>query len=48
MNSQKAIEIAKQVLKIESDSIAQLMTRLDSSFEKAVELVLSCQGNALS
>ncbi len=47
MNSQKAIEIAKQVLKIESDSISQLMNRLDSSFTKAVELVLSCQGKVV-
>lgn len=47
MNSQKAIEIAQQVLKIESDSISQLMNRLDSSFIKAVELVLSCQGKVV-
>jgi len=47
MNSQKAIEIAKQVLKIESDSISQLMNRLDSSFIKAVELVLNCQGKVV-
>jgi len=35
---------AKQVLKIEADSIRQLISRIDKDFEKAVELIYACKG----
>ena len=35
---------AKQVLQIEADSILHLIPKLDSQFEKAVEMVLKCSG----
>ena len=35
---------AKQVLQIEADSILHLIPKLDNQFEKAVELVLKCNG----
>lgn len=38
---------AKQVLKIEADSIRQLISRIDKDFEKAVELVYACKGRVV-
>ena len=35
---------AKQVLKIEADSIRQLISRINKDFEKAVELIYACKG----
>ena len=35
---------AKQVLKIEADSIKQLISRINKDFEKAVELIYACKG----
>jgi len=35
---------AKQVLKIEADSIRQLISRIDKDFEKAAELIYACKG----
>ncbi len=38
---------AKQVLKIEADSIRQLISRIDKDFEKAVELIYACKGRVV-
>jgi len=38
---------AKQVLKIEAESIRQLIFRIDKDFEKAVELVYACKGRVV-
>ncbi len=38
---------AKQVLKIEADSIRQLISRIDADFEKAVELIYACKGRVV-
>jgi len=46
MNS-KIIERAQNVLKIESDSILALISRIDEQFVKAVDLILSCQGKVI-
>jgi arabinose-5-phosphate isomerase len=40
-------KIAKQVLKIEADSIRQLISRIDKDFEKAVELIYACKGRVV-
>ena len=47
MNANKVLEIAQQVLKIESESIALLQSRIDANFVKAVELVLNCKGKVV-
>lgn len=41
------LDKAREVLSIESEAIACLATRLDASFERAVELVLKCQGRVV-
>jgi len=38
------LETARRVLTIEADAIRTLADRLDGSFEKAVEMLLSCRG----
>jgi len=40
-------KIAKQVLKIEADSIRQLISRIDKDFEKAVGLMYACKGRVV-
>jgi arabinose-5-phosphate isomerase len=41
------IKTAQQTLKIEAESILNLIPRIDEKFEKAVELVLQCQGKII-
>lgn len=41
------LQRAKQVLKIEADSINNLIPRLDDHFEKAVQLIFACQGKVV-
>jgi arabinose-5-phosphate isomerase len=41
------IETAKRVLRIESEAIADLVARIDSRFDEAVELLLACQGRVV-
>lgn len=41
------IERAQAVLKIEAESILNLIPTIDQQFEKAVELILSCQGKTV-
>lgn len=43
----KIIERAQSVLKLEAESILNLVATVDASFEKAVELVLACKGKVV-
>lgn len=47
MMKNKVIEIAKNVLKIEAESILALTDRIDDSFVKAVEMMLACKGKVV-
>jgi len=38
---------AKQVLKIEADSIRRLISRIDKDFEKAVKMIYACKGRVV-
>jgi len=38
---------AKEVLRIEADSIRQLISRIDKYFEKAVEVIYACKGRVV-
>lgn len=42
-----AIEVAQRTLKIESESILNLIPRLNENFEKAVDLTLKCSGKII-
>lgn len=44
---QKALELAKRVLRIEADAVAGLIDRIDGGFLKAVELILGCRGRVI-
>jgi len=39
-----SLETARRVLRIESQSISDVLARLDSTFEQAVDLLFSCKG----
>jgi arabinose-5-phosphate isomerase len=43
----KALQIAQETLKIESDSILKLIPRLNENFVKAVEAILNCKGKVI-
>lgn len=43
----KVIDLAKNVLRIEADSILALIQRLDQNFEKAVNMILACKGKVV-
>ncbi len=40
-------EQARKVLKIEAEAVAALIDRIDSSFERAVEMILECEGRVV-
>jgi arabinose-5-phosphate isomerase len=42
-----SLDTARRVLAIESEAVASLASRLDASFERAVELLLGCQGRVV-
>ncbi len=42
-----SLEVAKNTLKMEADSILNLIPRLGADFEKAVDLVLNCKGKVV-
>ncbi|MFZ0634134.1 MAG: KpsF/GutQ family sugar-phosphate isomerase [Candidatus Acidiferrales bacterium] len=42
-----SLEIAKRVLRIESEAIAGLIDRLDARFDQAVELLFRCKGRVV-
>ncbi|MDP2278305.1 MAG: SIS domain-containing protein, partial [Nitrospirota bacterium] len=41
------IDIAKKVLKIEADAVAALAERLDSTFEKAIDIIFKSKGRVV-
>ncbi len=41
------IETARQVLQIEADAVLALQDRIDEMFEKAVQMILDCQGKVV-
>lgn len=43
----KSLEIALQVLQVEADAILSLKDRINSDFQKAVELVTACKGKVV-
>ncbi len=43
----EVIKTAQQTLKIEAESILNLIPRIDQNFEKAVDLILCCQGKLI-
>ena len=46
-NNQVAIERAKEVLKIEAQSILSLVDEIDGNFTRAVELIFQCKGRVI-
>jgi len=42
-----SVERAKEVLRIESEAIANLIERIDHNFEKAVDLLFNCKGRVV-
>ena len=42
-----SVEAARRVLRIEADAIAELIGRLDEQFERAVEMILGCNGRVV-
>jgi arabinose-5-phosphate isomerase len=42
-----SIEQAKKVLRIEAEAIAALADRIDDSFDKAVQMILNCEGRVV-
>jgi arabinose-5-phosphate isomerase len=42
-----SLETARRVLRIEAEAIQDVLARLNSSFEKAVELLFSCKGRVV-
>lgn len=45
--SYRALELAKQVLHIESEAIAELIERVDDAFLDALSLILNCKGHII-
>lgn len=41
------LDTARQVLAVEADAVRALMERLDERFERAVEMILACQGRVV-
>ncbi len=42
-----ALDSARRVLRIESEAVAALSSRLDASFERAVQIILGCTGRTV-
>jgi arabinose-5-phosphate isomerase len=42
-----SIEQAKRVLKIEADAVAALIGRIDEHFDRAVQMILNCEGRVV-
>lgn len=45
--SSQALELARQVLRIEAEAVASLIPRVDTQFLAALELVLNCRGRVV-
>ncbi|MBI1812106.1 MAG: D-arabinose 5-phosphate isomerase, partial [Nitrospirae bacterium] len=44
---ENSIDIAKKVLKIEADAVAALAEKLDSTFEKAIDIIFKSKGRVV-
>jgi len=42
-----SLETAKRVLRIEAQALQEMLERLDASFERAVQLLSTCQGRVV-
>jgi arabinose-5-phosphate isomerase len=42
-----SLDTARRVLRIEAEALAELLLRLDASFERAVDLLLACKGRVV-
>lgn len=47
-NPEHALELARQVLRIESEAVLELAARLDQHFVRALDLILHCQGRVVA
>ncbi len=47
MNSSRITSIAKEVLKVESEAIFQLIDKLNSNFEASINEILKCEGRLI-
>ncbi|WP_313950791.1 KpsF/GutQ family sugar-phosphate isomerase [Accumulibacter sp.] len=47
MPSAKALDLARQVLRIEGDAVLALVDRIDGAFLQALALILNCQGRVI-
>lgn len=47
MEHSVSLETARRVLRIEAEAIGELVARIDERFERAVELLLGCQGRVV-
>lgn len=46
-NANRALEMARRVLRIEANAVTALSQRLDASFTRATELILQCHGRVI-
>ena len=46
-NPEHALELARQVLRIESEAVLELAARLDHDFVRALDLILHCEGRVV-
>ena len=42
-----ALDLARKVLRIEADAVSALVQRIDDSFLRALDLILSCEGRVI-
>ena len=45
--SARVLELAREVLRIESDAVAELAKRIDARFAEAVNIILNCRGRVV-
>ena len=45
--SSKALDLARQVLRIEADAVLALADRIDGEFLQALSLILNCRGRVI-
>jgi arabinose-5-phosphate isomerase len=43
----RAVELAREVLRIESDAVAEIAQRIDASFGMAVRIIMNCHGRVV-
>ena len=47
MNKRKVIDIAREVIRIESEAVAVLGNRIDEKFEAVVKQIIECKGRLI-